>query len=395
MDLLTLTIVNAFIALVATAVLVLQDSADRQFRYQRYFVLAGLCMLLNASFSALRYAGYPLPYWLFPALTNSLSVGASLALAAGIHRHLQKPGKRLGLLLLFLLIFALHFVDAISSNLGYRMLLNIPIVLIVNLWCIAMLWQARHSELGKVYLAFMATFIFNILQFSARSIYLLLEQTQVVTANYSSLVHSIGFFCLTVFAILVFCCIIMLSHRQQKLMLQQLSERDALTGALNRRTLDLRLAAEFNRCRRKGSSLSLLLLDADHFKKINDTLGHAAGDQAVQHIAHIAEQQLRDYDLLFRFGGEEFLLCLPDTEHHIALQIAERLRQSIEKQRVQHTDQFTLTVSIGVASTPGATDWQSLLTQADQALYIAKSLGRNQVQSFSAVKSTQVATIPS
>lgn len=187
----------------------------------------------------------------------------------------------------------------------------------------------------------------------------------------------------------------MLSHRQQKLMLQQLSERDALTGALNRRTLDLRLAAEFNRCRRKGSSLSLLLLDADHFKKINDTLGHAAGDQAVQHIAHIAEQQLRDYDLLFRFGGEEFLLCLPDTEHHIALQIAERLRQSIEKQRVQHTDQFTLTVSIGVASTPGATDWQSLLTQADQALYIAKSLGRNQVQSFSAVKSTQVATIPS
>ncbi|KRS21201.1 histidine kinase [Alishewanella sp. WH16-1] len=395
MDLLTLTIVNAFIALVATAVLVLQDSADRQFRYQRYFVLAGLCMLLNASFSALRYAGYPLPYWLFPALTNSLSVGASLALAAGIHRHLQKPGKRLGLLLVFLLIFALHFVDAISSNLGYRMLLNIPIVLIVNLWCIAMLWQARHSELGKVYLAFMATFIFNILQFSARSIYLLLEQTQVVTANYSSLVHSIGFFCLTMFAILVFCCIIMLSHRQQKLMLQQLSERDALTGALNRRTLDLRLAAEFNRCRRKGSSLSLLLLDADHFKKINDTLGHAAGDQAVQHIAHIAEQQLRDYDLLFRFGGEEFLLCLPDTEHHIALQIAERLRQSIEKQRVQHTDQFTLTVSIGVASTPGATDWQSLLTQADQALYIAKSLGRNQVQSFSAVKSTQVATIPS
>lgn len=395
MDLLTLTIVNAFIALVATAVLVLQDSADRQFRYQRYFVLAGLCMLLNASFSALRYAGYPLPYWLFPALTNSLSVGASLALAAGIHRHLQKPGKRLGLLLVFLLIFALHFVDAISSNLGYRMLLNIPIVLIVNLWCIAMLWQARHSELGKVYLAFMATFIFNILQFSARSIYLLLEQTQVVTANYSSLVHSIGFFCLTVFAILVFCCIIMLSHRQQKLMLQQLSERDALTGALNRRTLDLRLAAEFNRCRRKGSSLSLLLLDADHFKKINDTLGHAAGDQAVQHIAHIADQQLRDYDLLFRFGGEEFLLCLPDTEHHIALQIAERLRQSIEKQRVQHTDQFTLTVSIGVASTPGATDWQSLLTQADQALYIAKSLGRNQVQSFSAVKSTQVATIPS
>lgn len=393
MDLFTLTVVNAFIALVASGVLALQGQADRQFRYQRYFLLAGLCMLLNASISAIHYSGITLPYWLMPALTNSLSVGANIALAAGIHRHLQKSGKRFGLLLLFILLFLLHLTEFARSDINHRFLLSIPVVLLLNLWCIYMLWQHRSTELGRVYLAFIATFAFNILQFVVRTAYMMLEQQQVIKTSVAPLVHSVGFFAMTAFAILVFCCIILLSHSQHRLMLQQLSERDALTGTLNRRTLDLRLAAEFNRCQRKGSSLSLLLLDADHFKKINDTQGHAAGDQAVKHIARVADQQLRDYDLLFRFGGEEFLLCLPDTEHHTALQIAERLRQSIEKQTVQATEHITLTVSIGVASTPGAADWQSLLTQADQALYIAKSLGRNQVQSFSAVKSDQMATI--
>lgn len=104
MDVFTLTVVNAFIALVVTGVLALQNKAERQFRYQRYFMVAALCMLLNASVSAIHYAGFTLPYWLLPAFTNSLSIGAHLALAAGIHRHLQLSGKRGWLLLLFIIV---------------------------------------------------------------------------------------------------------------------------------------------------------------------------------------------------------------------------------------------------------------------------------------------------
>lgn len=221
MDLFTLTVVNAFIALVASGVLALQGQADRQFRYQRYFLLAGLCMLLNASISAIHYSGITLPYWLMPALTNSLSVGANIALAAGIHRHLQKPGKRFGLLLLFILLFALHLTEFARSDINHRFLLSIPVVLLLNLWCIYMLWQQRETELGKVYLAFIATFAFNILQFVSRSSYMVLEQQQILKTDFAPFIHSVGFFAMTAFAILIFCCIILLSHSQHRLMLQQ------------------------------------------------------------------------------------------------------------------------------------------------------------------------------
>lgn len=382
MDLFTLTVVNAFIALVATGVLAMQGQADRQFRYQRYFLLAGGCMLLNAGISAIHFSGILLPYWLIPALTNSLSVGASLALAAGIHRHLQKPGKRFGLLLVFILLFVLHLTEFARSDINHRFLISIPVVLLLNLWCISMLWQHRKTELGKVYLAFIATFAFNILQFVFRTTFMVLEQHQIIQTSIAPVVHNVGFFALTAFAILVFCCIILLNHSQQRQMLQQLSERDALTGLLNRRTLELRLNAEFSRCQRNNSTLCLLLLDADYFKQINDKLGHATGDLAVQHIAKIADQQLRDYDLLFRYGGEEFLLCLPDTDLPAALQIAERLRLAINSAPLFTPQPYFLTVSIGVASSKDSQSWQTLLQQADQALYLAKHQGRNQVQSY-------------
>lgn len=102
----------------------------------------------------------------------------------------------------------------------------------------------------------------------------------------------------------------------------------------------------------------------------------------MQHIAKIATQQLRDYDLLFRYGGEEFLLCLPDTDLPAALQIAERLRLAINSAPLFTPQPYFLTVSIGVASSKDSQSWQTLLQQADQALYLAKHQGRNQVQSY-------------
>jgi len=381
MDVFTLTVVNAFVALVVTGVLALQNKAERQFRYQRYFMIAALCMLLNASLSAIHYAGITLPYWLLPALTNSFSIGAHLALAAGIHRHLQQKGKRHWLLLLFIAIYAVHLTEFASSAIENRMLLSIPVVLLLNIWCIYMLWQQRKSELGKVYLAFIATFAFNIVQFILRSTYMALEYYQLVHTQYSAIIYSIGFFSLTAFAILIFGCIIMLSHGQQRQELLRISERDTLTGLLNRRSLELRLSSELNRSARHNTPLSLLIMDIDHFKQVNDTLGHAAGDHAIRHIADIANEHCRDYDLLFRFGGEEFLICLPDTNLNTAEQIANRLRQAIEQRPINAPEPLTMTASIGIASCQGDMDWQTLLKHADQALYRAKRLGRNCIQS--------------
>lgn len=379
MDVFTLTVVNAFIAMTFTALLALQYKAERQFRYQRYFVLAALLMLVNALLSVIHGSITNLPYWLVPALTNTSSVGAHLALACGIHRHLQLPARRQWLLLLLVAVYLLQLTDFASSATANRMLIAIPLVVILNLWSINMLWRHRHSELGRVYLAFSAVFAFNIAQFSLRSTYMALEYYQIVHTHYSALIHSIGYFSLTAFAILIIGCVIMLSHAQQRLALLHISERDALTGLLNRRSLKARLTSELNRSARSGKTLSIMLFDIDHFKRVNDQHGHRTGDRAIGHVVDIASEQLRDYDLLFRYGGEEFLICLPDTAEETAVLIANRLRKAVELSGLDTEPKIMLTVSIGISSTTAFTEPDELIEQADIALYQAKQNGRNNV----------------
>ena len=382
MDVLTLSIVNAFIAATFAALLLLQHKAERQFRYQRYFVLAALLMLVNAFASAIHGSIATLPYWLVPALSNTCSVGAHLALACGIHRHLNLPAKRQWLLLLLIPIFLLQLADFAAGSTAYRMVIAIPLVTLINLWSISMLWRQRRSELGSVYLAFISVFAFNIIQFILRSTYMLLEHFQIVHTQHSALIHSIGFFSLTAFAILIIGCVIMLSHSQQRLALLHISERDALTGLLNRRSLNARLTSELNRSERSGKTLSLLLFDIDHFKKINDQHGHRIGDLAIGHVVDIASEQLRDYDLLFRYGGEEFLICLPDTAEDTAVLIANRLRKAVELNTPNTEPNIAMTISIGISSTSAFIAPDELIEQADIALYKAKQNGRNQVVIF-------------
>ena len=382
MDVFTLSIVNAFIAATFTALLALQYKSERQFRYQRYFVLAAVLMLMNALLSVSQGSITTLAYWLVPALSNTCSVGAHLALACGIHRHLQLPARRQWLLLLLLPIYLLQLTDFASSATANRMLIAIPLVVVFNLWSIRMLWQHRRSELGRVYLAFIAVFAFNISQFMLRSAYMLLEHYQIVYTQHSALIHSIGFFGLTAFAILIIGCVIMLSHSQQRLALLHISERDALTGLLNRRSLNARVASELNRSQRNQKTLSILLFDIDHFKQINDQHGHRVGDRAIQHVVDIANKHLRDYDLMFRYGGEEFLICLPDTARDMAELIANRIRKAIELSPLTTSAEIKMTVSIGLTSTRAETTPDELIEQADIALYHAKQSGRNKVVAY-------------
>ena len=382
MDVLTLSIVNAFIAVTFTALLILQYKSEHQFRYQRYFILAAVLMFINAGLSALHGVIGLSAYWLVPALTNACSVSAHLALACGVHRHLQLPFKRQWLLLLFFPIYLAQLTDFASAATANRMLIGIPLVILFNLWSISMLWQHRKSELGKVYLAFIAIFAFNITQFFLRSTYMLLEYYQIVLTHQSALIHSIGYFSLTAFAVLMFGCVIMLSHTQQRQTLLHISERDALTGLLNRRSLHGRIFSELNRGLRHHKALSVLLFDIDHFKRINDSFGHRAGDQAILHIVDIASNQLRDYDLMFRYGGEEFLICLPDTTGETAELIANRLRKAIELTPMTQPVAVSMTVSIGITSTTEPVAVEELIEQADIALYNAKQSGRNKVVAY-------------
>jgi diguanylate cyclase (GGDEF)-like protein len=165
--------------------------------------------------------------------------------------------------------------------------------------------------------------------------------------------------------------------------LYEATVRDGLTGVFNRHFLDERLQSEFAFARRHGTPLSLLMLDADHFKRVNDTHGHPAGDEVLRRIAAALTEMVRTEDVVARYGGEEFVLLLRATPMELACGVAERIRASIELLQIDHGGtRIPVTVSIGLACQRPERNYDAasgLLASADAALYQAKENGRNRV----------------
>jgi diguanylate cyclase (GGDEF)-like protein len=168
--------------------------------------------------------------------------------------------------------------------------------------------------------------------------------------------------------------------------LAEISARDPLTGLYTRLYILDKIEAEMNRSLRHGKPLSVLMLDLDHFKQINETFGHPIGDQVLQSVGNVLRDSCRIYDMASRFGGEEFCLMLPETRVHETLIVAERMRQRLEHLPIVcgHVT-LHITASVGVAgleSVPeeGLFSAMSLVERADRALYTAKDRGRNRVE---------------
>ena len=176
--------------------------------------------------------------------------------------------------------------------------------------------------------------------------------------------------------------ILMISQRLQ-LELDRQASYDGLTGALNRRAFERIAEGEWSRAVRHDLPLSVLVLDLDRFKVLNDTHGHDAGDIWLKSFAELCRGLLRREDLLCRYGGEEFIALLPQTAVHAAMQVADRIRRSIEGMRISHNGtEISVTVSIGVATwNETVTDLKTMIAAADRALYRAKAAGRNRVES--------------
>lgn len=175
--------------------------------------------------------------------------------------------------------------------------------------------------------------------------------------------------------------------------LTRISSVDGLTGIPNRRQYDESLSREWGRAMRNGSALSVLMCDVDDFKKYNDHYGHQAGDECLQRVASVlAASAKRPTDMAARYGGEEFSVILPDTHLQGALQVAESIRQGVERLAMPHAacgSSEVVTVSVGVASVVPARDKHEiafLVRLADAGLYQAKSQGRNRVASVMAIE---------
>ena len=166
--------------------------------------------------------------------------------------------------------------------------------------------------------------------------------------------------------------------------IETLAITDGLTGVYTRRYFLERFDEEIKRSRLRKSSLSFLMIDADHFKKINDQHGHLSGDAVLKEIANIIQENVREIDIVGRFGGEEFCVVLPDTDQDGAIVVAQRIRKSTEKRSIKAYDStLHVTLSIGIAIYPSDGKLlEELMDKADWALYRAKSQGRNCVVAF-------------
>ena len=161
-----------------------------------------------------------------------------------------------------------------------------------------------------------------------------------------------------------------------------LARLDALTGLANRRAFDEAMQHELKRAKRQQESLCLALLDIDYFKQVNDNWSHSTGDEVLKRVAAILQQHCRDTDYLARWGGEEFVILLPDTPLAKAQEVCDRLRQKIAGGSFDDiVADLTITLSVGVAKLSHKGDGKQLLIDADRALYQAKSQGRNTVVS--------------
>ncbi|HDP25231.1 MAG TPA: GGDEF domain-containing protein [Deltaproteobacteria bacterium] len=163
-------------------------------------------------------------------------------------------------------------------------------------------------------------------------------------------------------------------------LLLHMAFRDGLTGLLNYRAFQEILEAEWQRCQRYGTTFSLMMIDIDYFKRVNDVYGHPAGDSVLKALALRLQARLRKSDLVFRYGGEEFMVLLPQTGIYRARMLAERLRLMVERMRFVHDVQAT--VSIGVSQYREGLSCAELVRQVDRGLYLAKEWGRNRVELF-------------
>ena len=294
----------------------------------------------------------------------------------------RKPYSHTPFILLFIVFVLLmsYFVIP-ENNLPARATLATVYTLLYSLLVVRSVWP-RKNEGVRISCKLMAGL------FALHGVFylviLILSLADLIGSNFmesslgtqSILIEGIAFSVLTGMTYITMTT----EHLQQDLKRQ--ATIDPLTGTYNRRAFYSLAGHAFARQRRDGDDLSLICLDLDHFKKVNDAWGHSVGDQVLKAVVDVISESKREQDILARFGGEEFIILMPSTPQKDAARLAERIRHSIEQTPIHTgTQALSLTVSLGVASIDkkAAPSIDTLIANADKALYLAKQGGRNGV----------------
>lgn len=317
------------------------------------------------------------PFFLSVTVANCFVFGSFIFLYRGILRFLGS--RRTALLpgvVSVISLAVLFYFSEIQENIVPRIIaISMTIGLVRGLIALELFRKSPTFTSPKTMRLFAATMSF----FAAVSVDCGLMT--VLHGAKESLLESTAIGTATIFTGVMFVCvtglfILILSSSELIALSRDESQKDSLSGAFNRRGIEVKLAAELKHLQRGKHRLSIALIDVDYFKSINDIQGHAAGDAALRDVAETISTHLRGRDYLGRYGGDEFLLILPQTPCNVALAVTERLNQAVTN--LGHTTgSMPLTLSIGLTEATPDDDAVSLIARADKALYQAKSDGRN------------------
>jgi diguanylate cyclase (GGDEF)-like protein len=344
----------------------------------------GLFLLLMAAAVALAgLRGEPRTWWAFNGAAL-LSVLAFAAMRRGLERFLKlRSGDNEQLVMLGLFAVAAVLLDTGAQASSWRVLLTYGLQAYIVLRVMAIARRPIRAEFGgaaQLALVVLALSIAVLLAWVAVRQASQLGVALELHRGHSAAIGAIGTYLLA--AAVFNTGFLMLLTQRLLLKLRRTSRRDPLTGLENRGAIDATLLHTWGQSARSGASFAILLIDIDEFKRVNDSHGHAVGDQVLVHVAAAIQAQARQGDSVGRYGGDEFIIVAPQSSLAGAAQAAERLRAALQAEPIHSRgSDLRVTLSIGVAAREGndlaVTD---VLARADRALYKAKSKGRNRVQ---------------
>jgi len=322
-----------------------------------------------------------MPTWVAASLANSLICFGHGMVLVGVQRYLGYRTWMAAVLVLVAALFLSVFIlPDLRESLRWRVVFLSGPYVVLGLYAGWLLWRARRPSMRRFHRAAAAVMLVYALLLSLRIVYALLSPA--LTTSFVQDPFQIGVFVSSmIYGYALTMALVLVLFREKQVELSDLAEQDPLTGLYNRLSLDSIGQQEMERALERQLPLSLVLIDLDRFKEINDRFGHQAGDRVLRGAAESISTVSRDSDFAFRYGGEEFLILLPGADRNKAELVAERLRQEMSRCAVEVDGQrVDLSASLGVVQCqPEQMSWEECVALADSALYEAKRGGRNRV----------------
>ncbi len=389
----TILITWAAINILFAGVLALVGRQSEEIRGAKQWAWGDL--LIGLSFALSSQVTNPPPFYVVLLASIGLGTGFGL-LYNGIEAFRGKRCSYWIPVFLSIAMFGNNFVFAfLDEEPRLRILFNFVLFAGLHIACARALFIQVEARLRTAYWIAGISFSLIAILCVARIVNLLFFTADTVKMFGNTGVNPYVFFIASIAQMSMSFAFMLLINTSLANRLIALAATDALTGLMNRRSLDLEITRQLANEKRHGECISLMMIDVDHFKQINDQYGHLAGDEVLRRLAHLMQSVVRTNDYIARYGGEEFCILLPGTNEAQASILAERLRRLFNELVIEwEGDIVRGSISIGVADTlHDAREAHSLLSAADLALYMAKHQGRNRVIAFSAYGKHDVSVI--